>query len=224
MRIQSIVLFLAATVPLVSSSELLRGGGRELQDAQEAKQQEKEFEGVKVVPMKDSGVQIGRKAKVPPGFKKNDLIEKKESVTIQFKEGGTRYKRPLVSPGSCCCACKELPCECACDVEFDTKLGYPKLGRIVGGPTEESSASRRKREKAEGKAKRKAERKRLKIEQAKKDKGGRLLRSRHRHLKVHPLTNLVHYKDSSVLMSCGQCESFPCTSKATILVFRYDTD
>ena len=44
--------------------------------------------------------------------------------------------RPLVSPGSCCCACKELPCECACDVEFDTKQGYPKLGRIVGDEEE----------------------------------------------------------------------------------------
>ncbi len=235
MKVPSLFLLLAATAPCFSALELR--GGRELRDANEAR--EKEFQGIEVVPMKDSSdkdepVQIARKAKVPSGFKRDELMEKKDSVTIQFKEGGKKYKRPLVSPGSCCCACKELPCECACDVEFNTKQGYPRLGRIVGGKangkkkeSKAEKAERKKRERAERKAKRKAEkrreRKRLKREEAKRKNGGRLLRSP-RHLKVHPKTNLVHYEDSSVLMSCGQCESFPCTSKATVLIFRHDND
>jgi hypothetical protein len=156
-------------------------------------------------------VQIARKQNVPPGFKKKDLLEKKDGVTI-------------VSPGSCCCPCKALPCECACDVEFNTKQGYPKLGEIVGDGEEESTESQRKREKAERKEARKAakrERKRLQKEKAAKAKKGNGRRFLHRHLKVHPKTNLLHYEDSTVLMSCGQCESFPCTTKATVLVFRH---
>jgi len=248
MRTTSTLFLLALTIPTLVSADLLRGVSeeRQLESVEEAKL-EKEFEGVEVVSIQrsstndeDANPNGGYEAAVKQAEKAikkgkptttkpvSPFTDKEKLEMFKFKTGGKKYLRPLVQPNSCCCACS-LPCECACDSAFDTREGSLKLGIIPGEDNEgdtkaeekETAEERRKREKAERKAKRKAERRRerKRKEEARRQKN----EAKGKNDATRQLGKVgQHYKERSVLMSCCQCESFPCDCKATVLVFRYD--